>query len=139
MLRLQQEEKMRLQRLSLKTGAVLAVGAAYALFVALTGWRIPCLFYVTTELYCPGCGITRMFMALLRLDLAGAAQANLLALCLLPIGIGLFIYKAMDYVKTGQSPMRKAEKWLYMVAFVLCIAFTVMRNTGRFPFLIPPP
>ena len=134
---MQQEEKMRLRRLAVRTGIVLAVGIAYAIFVAVTHWRIPCLFYLMTNKYCPGCGITRMFMALLQLDFAGAARSNLLVLSLLPIGAVIFLYKARCYVKTGNCPMGKAEKWFYLVVFVLCIVFTVLRNSGGFPFLVP--
>lgn len=36
----------------------------------ITGQGFPCLFHLLTGLYCPGCGGTRAFLALLRGDLA---------------------------------------------------------------------
>ncbi len=130
-----QEEKSRLRALLVKAGIVLGVGAAYVLFVRLTGWGIPCVFHLLTGKDCPGCGISRMFMALLRLDFASAARYNLLVLCLLPFGAILFAYKAWRYVKTGENNMGTAEKIFYMIAFVLCVLFSVLRNTDLIPFL----
>ena len=36
----------------------------------ITGQGFPCLFHLLTGLYCPGCGGTRAFLALLRGDLS---------------------------------------------------------------------
>ena len=60
------------------TGLLLmvAVGAGYALWVNLTHLSIPCPFHAITGLQCPGCGVTRMCLALLRLDVSGAWSAN---------------------------------------------------------------
>ena len=77
------EQKSRASKLVKKLAAALAVGLIYLIFVRITGRRIPCVFYELSGKYCPGCGITRMFVALSRLDLAAAADYNLLALILL--------------------------------------------------------
>ena len=129
------EEKKRLYTLLKKVGIVLLVGAGYAVFVKLTGWGIPCVFRLLTGLECPGCGISRMFLALLRFDVGLAAKYNLLVLCLLPVGLILFLYKSWQYIKTGSNDMAAWEKGLYIAAFVLCIVFTVLRNTNWIPFL----
>lgn len=130
-----QEEKARLGKLLGKTGILLGIGIAYMFFVALTGWGIPCVFHLLTGKYCPGCGISRMFMALARLDIVLAARYNLLVLCLLPFGIVLAICKGRQYVLTGKTAMGTAEKVFYIIAFVLCILFTILRNTHLIPFL----
>ena len=39
---------------------------------------IPCLFNKITNLYCPGCGITRAIFALLNLDINLAVRNNIL-------------------------------------------------------------
>jgi hypothetical protein len=64
--------------------------AGYSLAAALPGLPL-CPFKAVTGLPCPGCGITHAFLALGRLDLAGAWAANplvfplsvLVALCAL--------------------------------------------------------
>ena len=132
------EEKIRLRSVALKIGAALSVGFAYWLFIRLTGWAIPCVFHLLTGLQCPGCGLTRMCLALLRLDFVAAARYNLLVLCLLPVGVGLGLHKTAGYVKTGEWKMSRGETVVYCVAFVLCIVFTVLRNTDLVPFLKMP-
>lgn len=137
-MKINNEEKKRLQSIIRKTGLVLGAGVAYAIFVSLTGWGIPCVFYLLTEKHCPGCGVSRMFFALLKLDFVAAARFNLFVLCMLPCALALFFYKARQYVKYGNTKMGMIEKVFYCVAVVLCIVFCILRNTGTVPFLIMP-
>ena len=133
-----QEQKTRLASLLKKTGLVLGIGLAYAAFVMLTGLGIPCLFHELTGLLCPGCGISRMFLSLLRGDLLLAARYNLLVLMLLPFGAALFLYRFVRYVRQGETPMRTWEKISYCIAFLLCVVFAYLRNTDLIPFLMLP-
>ena len=128
-------KKMRLRRVLTKVGILLGVGIGYMLFVQLTGWGIPCVFHLATGIYCPGCGISRMFMALAQGDFVRAAQCNLLVLCLLPFGLVLAFVKLRQYVRTGETTMYPIERVFYIVAFVLCIVFCILRNTDAIPFL----
>lgn len=128
------EEKKRLLQVLKNSAWVIAIGLCYAFFVKITGWGIPCVFYLVTHKFCPGCGITRMFLALLRLDFVSAARYNLLVLCLLPFGIILFLFKSWQYVKRGSTPMVLWEKVLYCVATVLSLAFFIVRNSGWISF-----
>lgn len=64
-------------------GWALVIGLGYVLWLRITGIGIPCLFRESTGLLCPGCGVSRMFLALLRLDIAGAFRNNGAAFCLL--------------------------------------------------------
>jgi hypothetical protein len=132
------EEKIRLRHIAAKAALACGIGLAYACFVSITGWGIPCMVHSLTGLDCPGCGISRMFLALLRLDFAAAARYNLLVLCLLPVGVVLLVYKARQYVKTGHTDMGTIEKVGYIVVFLLTIVFTVLRNTDIVPFLVMP-
>lgn len=137
-MKMTKEEKLRLRGLTIKTLLVLAVGLAYAGFVSLTGWGIPCVFHLVTGWDCPGCGISRMFLALLRGDIVLAARYNLLVLCLLPAAGVLGVYKAWQYIKTGSTEMGRGEKIGYLVAFAACVAFFVLRNIGTIAFLRMP-
>lgn len=133
------EQQKRLKHLLKRYGIVLAVGMAYLAFVLLTSWRIPCVFYLLWGGYCPGCGVTRMCAALARLDIKAAMGHNLLVFCLLPFLLGLLIWKSAVYVKKGNEGMvrTKAETVFYLVAFVLCIIFTVLRNLPAYAWLAP--
>lgn len=127
----------RLKFLLKRYGIVLGLGLGYYFFVTLTGLKIPCIFYELTGHYCPGCGITRMCVALLKLDFEVAAGHNLLVFCLLPFGIFLFIYKTIEFILKGETQRRMWENLFYIIAFVLCIVFCVLRNMEQFAFLAP--
>lgn len=105
--------------------AGLAVLGAAALYFFPPG-RYPypaCPLHSLTGLYCPGCGSTRAFAALLRGDVAGALMNNALSVVLFPIA-GLMVtlgrHKAFD---------RRAAWWLLAIA----VLFTLLRNLGLVP------
>ena len=50
-------------------GAIFGVGVLYAFLILHTPFRIPCLFREVTGLQCPGCGTSRMALALMRFDI----------------------------------------------------------------------
>ena len=131
------EEKLRLWQRVRPLLIVGGLGFAYWLFVEISGWRLPCLFYEVTGLYCPGCGITRMCVALVRLDFVAAAHNNLFALCALPIGCAMYAYKTIQYIRTGKTTFQNWEQALYWVLLALCVLFFLLRNWGICPFLEP--
>ncbi len=120
-----------------KMGLLLAAGLGYYLFVRFTGWGLPCVFYLVSGLYCPGCGVTRMCMALLRLDFVGAFRANMLIMALLPVGAFFGFRRWLIYVKSGRTDMDLPEKITVFVAFILTVAFWILRNQQQFAFLAP--
>ena len=136
-MKLTQQQAGRL-RASVRTAAILlAVGIAYLLFTALAGWGIPCVFAKTTGLLCPGCGISRMFQAIARLDFLTALRCNALVFCLLPFALMLGLRHWLRYVKTGSSDTDRLENVLILLCAVLTLAFWVLRNLPRFSFLAP--
>ena len=63
----------RFQRTVLKTYLwILGIGGAYVLWIKRTGKGLACAVNASTGLLCPGCGSSRMFLALLRLDFGAA-------------------------------------------------------------------
>ena len=55
---------------------LLALGSGYFLWIRLTGLAVPCIFRRATGWLCPGCGVTTLFLKLVKLDFAGAFEAN---------------------------------------------------------------
>lgn len=64
-------------------------------FAALVGiwyfFSLPCLLYTLIGIPCPGCGMTRAWLAVFRLDLAGAFGYHPMFWCV-PILLGLFVF-----------------------------------------------
>lgn len=56
---------------------------------------IPCFFHTLFDIHCPGCGLTRAFMSLMKLDFQSAYNYNPLIFIVIP-SIIYFIIK--DYL-----------------------------------------
>ena len=106
---------------------LLVIGAAYAVLVHLLGFGIPCPIHLVTGLQCPGCGVTRMVMALLHLDLKGAFAANAAVLCLLPLMLFTAGRAVWLYIRKGSTHSRLNDALTWFMIAVLLI-FGVIRN-----------
>lgn len=131
------EYKKRLMQVLKPVIEVVIIGGAYLIFMKLTDLAIPCMFYKITGKYCPGCGITRMILAMLRLDFATALRQNCLLFFLLPCFLFYSIWKGIHYIKTGKQRSGLTERVVVMVVLVLVMAFWIMRNMPQFAFLAP--
>lgn len=120
--------KKRICRLLTRCAIVLLVGLLYYLFVVITTIKIPCLFYVLTGLYCPGCGVTRMSVALLQLDFERAFHYHPVLLCSLPLLGVCFGYQALRYVKTGETKLLWWQNTIIWLVIVALVSFCVYRN-----------
>ena len=94
-------------------------------------FTIPCLFHEITNLYCPGCGITRMFLALFKLDFYQAFRYNPLVFILLILSIVYFLVK-----KIGKLNF-KLPNYIYYYLLVIVIIYGILRNIPLFSFLAP--
>lgn len=131
------EQKKRLKHLKSKVILYLFIGILYFFLVLITKWRIPCVFYTMIHKYCPGCGLTRMFMALGRLNFPLAFRSNAFVLTILPIGLVWGIYRGAVYVKQGNKPYSKAESIGLILVFLIAVVFTILRNLDGFSWLLP--
>ena len=95
---------------------------------------IPCPIKEITNLYCPGCGITRMLLSLLKLDFIKAFSYNPLVFISLPIGLYLYI----DYlIKKDKSLYKKIPEKIWYIVIIIFIVYGILRNTPAFDFLAP--
>ena len=94
-------------------------------------FTIPCLFHEITNLYCPGCGITRMFLALFKLDFYQAFRYNPLVFILLILSIVYLLIK-----KIGKLNF-KFPNYIYYYLLVIVIIYGILRNIPLFSFLAP--
>ena len=105
---------------------ILAVGLSYYLIVTITGKGLPCAVYSTTGLLCPGCGISRMFMSMFRLDFVSAFRYN-------PVAFSLFFYWNMVAFLCfwGRFKLFRNPKFLYTSLYVsvgILFLFGIARN-----------
>ena len=92
---------------------------------------IPCIFYKLTNLYCPGCGITRAIISLLKLDFYQAFRYNSLVIILLPF---LLIYNIYIWIFNGK---KKLPQYVWIILLILVILYGILRNIHLFEFLAP--
>lgn len=95
---------------------------------------IPCPFHKITGFYCPGCGITRMFISILQFDFYSAFRYNPLLFILLPFALYLFI----DYlIRKEKSSYKKIPGMVWYVFIFVFIIYGILRNIPYFSFLAP--
>lgn len=120
--------KERLHKFIFILIGILSAGGLYALIVQRTGFGIPCLFRVITGWKCPGCGITTMCIALLKLELQTAYESNQALFLLSPIFLVWGIWKSVLYIKTGKGGNYKAETIVGVVILAVLFVFFLLRN-----------
>ena len=119
--------------------AATAVGVAAALaYVSAVDPNEPghypgCPLQATTGLDCPGCGGLRCVHALVRGDVAAAADQNLLVLLTLPllvVGWGYWLLRSLGRISAVAWP-----RWIVPAITTLLLAFSVVRNIPAVAFL----
>ena len=118
----------RKRRLLAVGGTLLGLGLGYAVWVRLTGLAVPCPFRAVTGWLCPGCGVTRLCLALLRWDWAAAWNANPVLLLMLPVLAALGVRSAVRYVREGAAVGSKWESALLWAMAALLIIWGAARN-----------
>lgn len=105
---------------------IICAGVLYYIWLGAGGPAVPCLFHEVTGLKCPGCGITRMLIALSKGDLAAAADANVFLLCTSPLAAFLIVYSAYKWVRCERTGRKfEAVAVIYCVCLIL---FGIVRN-----------
>lgn len=131
------DSRERLFRVLTWAGLILGIGLAYALLVHLTGWAVPCLFHTATGLWCPGCGVSRGCMAVLRGEWLAAIRANVGIAAIAPFAAGLLAVRCVRYVRTGKARGARWEEIAWLVLSGAMVVFGVLRNLPWFSFLAP--
>lgn len=93
--------------------------------------KTSCIFYELTNLYCPGCGITRMFLAIFNLEFYQAFRYNPLVFCYLILGI---IYLIICIIK---KKIIKIPRNILILLVVITLLFWLLRNISYFSWLAP--
>ena len=138
---LRMTQKIKIIYIALLFTAAIAIPLLYFFVYPLYAAYFPkCIFYLTTGLYCPGCGSQRAFVALLHGDILTAIHDNFLAVILLP-----FLLYALFVFFYNQFSSKKINKRIFYsslsakLILVLVITFAVLRNIPFYPFTLLAP
>ncbi len=105
----------------------LLIGITYFLWVTCTGVSIPCPFFYLTGYYCPGCGITTMFLYLSLGDIQGAFAANRALFILLPVIVWLTIQDQTDLLM-HTTKQQNIHKGLLLSVLICLLIYGLARN-----------
>jgi hypothetical protein len=98
------------------------------------GIALPCIINEITGFYCPGCGITRMCLSLLKGEIYQAFRYNPIIFIDVPIIIiSLFLEKCFKNVKN----INKITNVIFIILLIITIIFGVLRNIPQLSFLAP--
>lgn len=96
---------------------------------------IPCPIHYFTNLYCPGCGVSRMILSLLKLDIYQAFRYNQLLFLLFPFFIFFFINDIYSKLKKKESLYKKVPEVIWYVLIIILIIYAIIRNIN--PYFAP--
>ncbi len=104
------------------------MGFIYLVIFKTTGFALFCPFNKLTGLKCPGCGISRMFLNIFRLDFYSAFLWNPMVFCLLPVGGVMYVLHQYRYIRYNDKTFKKWENILLYIMIFLLLIFGILRN-----------
>ena len=127
----------RARHILLPAAIVGAVGLGYLLFHELTGLALPCPYRLIFHVYCPGCGVSRMFFHLFRGEIAEAFSSNCVVFCLLPVALIEAVIHGLRYIRTGNGSFCRSERIGSYIIIGILVVFGIVRNLFPIDLLIP--
>lgn len=92
------------------------------------GFGLPCFFHKITGLYCPGCGVTRMFNDIISFDFQSAFHDNPVIFCGLPFIIYFLVKYLYYYLLDKHFTPNKIENIILYCYIVILIIYGIVRN-----------
>lgn len=134
---LKPEIRTRLRKVLKVFTTLLILASCYVFLFTFTRIDISCPFFKITGLYCPGCGVTRMCIALLQLDFKTAFHSNMAISLLLPILVPFFLHFIIQYIKKGTLQTSIIQNIILWFCIIVLVVFGFLRNLPMFSFLAP--
>lgn len=105
------------------------IGLIYAVLVMFVGLEIRCFYYETLGLKCPGCGLTRMFVSMIKLDFASAFNYNPVMFVMFFVWNLIGVLCFWNKFKFISNP--KVLYGLLWVSIIIVLIYAVLRNQVR--------
>lgn len=114
------------KRILIIYAVIIILGASYTVLIFTAGFGIPCLFNQVTGFLCPGCGTSRMALALMRFDFQEAFRYNPVAFVTVPVWVlistGCYIGRPA-FLRRGTVLLH-----IFYVNVLAYIVFGIVRN-----------
>ena len=95
-----------------------------------------CIFHEITNLYCPGCGITRAIFSLLELNIIQAIKYNILIITVIPLILFNYLIKIISWINLKEQK-EVYPKTMWNIILIFVILFGIIRNIEIISFLAP--
>lgn len=122
------DRSQRIRKVLCIAGVLAAILGGYYLCLHFNSpFKIPCMFYEITGLQCPGCGVSRMLIAISHGEFARAFSYNQVLFVLLPVLAADLFWCIYLYIRYGRvkSRIHSAGAW---VILVILLIFGIVRN-----------
>lgn len=103
------------------------------LFLKLINYK--CIYRELFNIYCAGCGFTRMIESMINLKFYQAFRYNPLFFILFIIFIPYVVYQVYLYIKYGN--IKKPSLKLLIILVMILFIYMFLRNIPLFNYLIP--
>lgn len=94
-----------------------------------------CFFRDIFDIYCAGCGGTRMIISIFKLDFYQAFRYNPLMFIVLILGVIFIIYNII-LKAIGKKLFIPKLKW-WILLYIILVIYMILRNIPGFEFLLP--
>ena len=97
------------------------------IFLVLVFHNVPCLFKLVFHIPCPGCGLTRAFKELFKLNISKALYYNILCIPIIIFFIYWFILFIKDLIKKENNSIDKII-FLLKKSYILIIILLIIQE-----------
>lgn len=121
--------KKRLIKVIIRDVLLLLILIGYYFLNKKTGFYIPCIFHEITGYKCPGCGITHLVFALLKLNIHEAFISNPLVFIYMPFIIFYFVYLDYLYIYDKKDKiLNKIPNYIWIILIIITLIYGIIRN-----------
>lgn len=130
--------KKRIIKVIVRLYMIIFIFISYYFLNKYYHFTIPCPIYSITNLYCPGCGITRCLFSILQFKFYEAFKYNPLVFILIPFFTFYFSYQIYLYIFAKEDKvLNRIPKFFWIILLIITITFGIIRNLPYFSFFRP--
>lgn len=122
------EIKNRARKVTIILLTLISICLILAVILIKTDAYLPCIFREITGYMCPGCGATRMCLAIIELDFKSAFNSNPILFITSPIILFLIYKSIQNYIAYGNMMLESKYEKIATFLVIIFILFGIVRN-----------